>query len=397
MDDDVRKLRRDLLARVLGDHLEGLTDRLIDALLAQVPAYGELDREELRQQAHLQVACVRLYFAGESDRALREGPSAYGVQRALDGVPLDAVLHAYRVAWAELWTGVTEIALDEGTASATDLVRASGEFFWMADLFASTAARSYEQISGERRLDREREKAATVEALLLGQVAPGHPLDQAARLLGAPLDGLFVVVVGRPRGIGQAALPGVRGELSRRGLVSAWRLSREREAGIVHVADDEALGTVRTALERHGARAGISPVVTGLGAVADALPLATLAERMVVGDQGVRIFSSSPVARVLAAAPDQANALVRTVLAEVRALPEAEASLLLSTLQVWFDVKGSTSAAAARLFCHANTVRYRLRRLEQLTGRSLHDPDDAAELRIALLAYDQIPLADSAG
>jgi DNA-binding PucR family transcriptional regulator len=36
--------------------------------------------------------------------------------------------------------------------------------------------------------------------------------------------------------------------------------------------------------------------------------------------------------------------------------------------------------AAEVLFCHPNTVRHRLRRIEKLTGRSLTRPRDVAEL-----------------
>jgi len=39
--------------------------------------------------------------------------------------------------------------------------------------------------------------------------------------------------------------------------------------------------------------------------------------------------------------------------------------------------------AAAALFCHPNTVRHRLRRIEEHTGRSISAPLDLAELCLA--------------
>ncbi|MEV0826218.1 helix-turn-helix domain-containing protein [Nonomuraea rubra] len=36
------------------------------------------------------------------------------------------------------------------------------------------------------------------------------------------------------------------------------------------------------------------------------------------------------------------------------------------------------------MLCHRNTVRYRLGRLRDLTGRSVHHPAEAAELLLAL-------------
>ena len=53
-------------------------------------------------------------------------------------------------------------------------------------------------------------------------------------------------------------------------------------------------------------------------------------------------------------------------------------------MRIWLAEAGSTSAAASRLHVHRNTVRYRLRRLEELTGRRLTDPLDVSELHVAL-------------
>ncbi|CAM5258019.1 hypothetical protein SCANM63S_04400 [Streptomyces canarius] len=47
--------------------------------------------------------------------------------------------------------------------------------------------------------------------------------------------------------------------------------------------------------------------------------------------------------------------------------------------------------AAGRLFVHPNTVRNRLRRIEQLTGRSLSDPAVLADLGAALYALRLLP------
>jgi DNA-binding PucR family transcriptional regulator len=45
--------------------------------------------------------------------------------------------------------------------------------------------------------------------------------------------------------------------------------------------------------------------------------------------------------------------------------------------------RGSIPEAAAALFCHPNTVRHRLRRIEEYTGRSINVPLDLAELCLA--------------
>jgi DNA-binding PucR family transcriptional regulator len=54
--------------------------------------------------------------------------------------------------------------------------------------------------------------------------------------------------------------------------------------------------------------------------------------------------------------------------------------MLFETFRVWQETDASVSVAAERLYCHPNTVRYRLRRIEKRTGRSLSRPRDLAEL-----------------
>jgi DNA-binding PucR family transcriptional regulator len=53
--------------------------------------------------------------------------------------------------------------------------------------------------------------------------------------------------------------------------------------------------------------------------------------------------------------------------------------MLLESFRVWQDNDSSLRNAAGALFCHPNTVRHRLRRIEKHTGRSLSRPRDVAE------------------
>nr|WP_246319640.1 helix-turn-helix domain-containing protein [Nocardioides kongjuensis] len=66
------------------------------------------------------------------------------------------------------------------------------------------------------------------------------------------------------------------------------------------------------------------------------------------------------------------------------ALPEDDRAVVFATARAWLAAGGSTSTAARELHVHRNTVRYRIRRLEEITGRDLARPVDAAELYVAL-------------
>ncbi|MFE1979403.1 PucR family transcriptional regulator, partial [Streptomyces hygroscopicus] len=73
----------------------------------------------------------------------------------------------------------------------------------------------------------------------------------------------------------------------------------------------------------------------------------------------------------------------------LRALYEHDATGrgdLVASLRAWLSRHGQWDAAAADLGVHRHTLRYRMRRVEEILGRSLDDPDVRMELWLALKA-----------
>jgi DNA-binding PucR family transcriptional regulator len=56
---------------------------------------------------------------------------------------------------------------------------------------------------------------------------------------------------------------------------------------------------------------------------------------------------------------------------------------LIETLDAYLDCGGAIEACARKLFVHPNTVRYRLKRITDFTGRDPMQPRDAYVLRVA--------------
>ena len=71
----------------------------------------------------------------------------------------------------------------------------------------------------------------------------------------------------------------------------------------------------------------------------------------------------------------------------VRGLRDSE-PVLAETLRVYLDCFGDVAGAAGTLHVHPNTVRYRIRRIEQLLTTSLADPDVRLLLSLSLRATD---------
>jgi hypothetical protein len=104
------------------------------------------------------------------------------------------------------------------------------------------------------------------------------------------------------------------------------------------------------------------------------------------GDTGPVWYGNRPLADLLAAAPVQAADHAHAALGGILSGATTERGVLLSTLRVWFAGGGVAREAARPLHVHPNTVRYRLWRVQELTGLDLINLRDVGELYVALEA-----------
>ena len=57
---------------------------------------------------------------------------------------------------------------------------------------------------------------------------------------------------------------------------------------------------------------------------------------------------------------------------------------LMRSLEAFIECNGQWESAARRLYCHRHTLRYRIRKVEELTGRDLASARDRIEFWLAL-------------
>lgn len=151
-------------------------------------------------------------------------------------------------------------------------------------------------------------------------------------------------------------------------------------------------GDIGTVVEAFGA----GPVVVGPRA-AD-LPGAHASARDALA--GLRAAPARPDAPRPVAADDllPERALAGDAVAHRRLVATAVEPLaaaggeLLTTLEAFLESGSALEACARALFVHPNTVRYRLRRVTELTGLRPADPRDALVLRFGVLAARLAPL-----
>jgi hypothetical protein len=103
---------------------------------------------------------------------------------------------------------------------------------------------------------------------------------------------------------------------------------------------------------------------------------------------GVRVVDAAGLGSVellLATAPAEARAAFRaSLLSPLLDYDADHGTELVRTLRVFLDCSGSWTKAAETMFVHVNSLRYRMRRVEELTGRDLGSLADQAALLLAL-------------
>jgi DNA-binding PucR family transcriptional regulator len=207
-----------------------------------------------------------------------------------------------------------------------------------------------------------------------------------------PVRGPFVVVAAQAPAVGDEPLPEIESKLRSLDIFSAWRLRPDLQVGIVHVKSKQLLDRVVALMSRTTtARVGVSAAFKDLRDTPEALHLATMMLRGPTGStSSVAVFDGSILATAAVSAPEVMVQTVGAALHGFGDLPDDEREMLFETFRVWQDNDASVCGAAERLFCHPNTVRHRLRRIEKRTGRSLSRPRDVAELCIAFEVHRRL-------
>jgi sugar diacid utilization regulator len=236
------------------------------------------------------------------------------------------------------------------------------------------------------------QRLSLVDALLEGRVVDEWSLREVAGSLRLPINGPFVVIAAQTPTVGDEPLREIESKLRSLDIFSAWRLLPDVQVGIVHVKSDQKLDVVVALLSRTTtARVGVSAAFEDLRDTPPALHVARMMLRGPTDStSSVALFDGSILATAAVSAPAVMVQTVGAVLDGFGDLPDGDREMLFETFRVWQDTDASVRGAAEVLFCHPNTVRHRLRRIEKRTGRSLSRPRDVAELCLAFEVHRRL-------
>ncbi|SFO38758.1 PucR C-terminal helix-turn-helix domain-containing protein [Pseudonocardia ammonioxydans] len=380
------------LGGVLLDEVDGLTDRLTLQVLRCEPCYVELDLlDELREACRANLQRGVEVLADQVPDGIDPGDStrATGRRRARQGVPLEVVLRAYRLGGRLLWEALLETSRRRFDSAYDLALLDAASYVWHThDGSCSALVEAYRQEELRVRSHDLSRRHAVLDALLAGRGRDPVVARDAAGVLGLPDAEPLVVVVGCLDRAGSDPLQEPQRALAAHSVASSWVL-RERELVGLVALGTWAPGRVAEVSELLRpcvtGRVGMSPPVDGPAGVAAGYRLARTAARTVAGSGMVALDERLPEA-LLADSPELVDRLTRTSLGGLLDLPEPDRETLISTLDTLLACGGSPTHAARALFCHRNTVIYRMRRIEAVTGRSVGDARDRLLLTLGVLA-----------
>jgi hypothetical protein len=365
------------VARAVTDELDALTRRIVAQIRSELTPYrsGLVPEDDLARSVRSNLRITLLGLAEHRGPTLAEvaGRRTLGTQRALQGMPIDAVIQAYHIGYRELWSALVAAVPTGDQHTATLLLTAATTVWqWTHEATAAIAAQHATTVqSAEARVLGARQR-------FLEFLAAGDLDDPEAEQLGFSLGfdpgGRFVATAVR-----------VDGDLDPVALQHALEAAGGQHAVVARgratlvLSQDEDPEAVVASVRRT-----VPPAAIGCGSARPGLRGARAsledAERTlaVTRDGETGRFDDAWLWATLAGARDRLLPLLAT-----GQRIAAEHPHLAAAVAGYADGRFSVSEAARGLGLHANTIAYRLDRWHELTG---WDPRSFAGLSRSLAA-----------
>ncbi len=394
---DAVRAEIDRIVAVLSGRGSALAEAMVQNIKAEIPPYlrtadaAVLEDVRGHCERHAELILAVASQAREPQRAELAFAREAGVRRVRQGIPIDGLLAAFRVGHRTVWDAILEEAA-EGTVgrdAAIALARPAMEYI---DIASTQVAEAYTREEGKRSAAADRERRDLIESLLAGHVPHALPARVAPGLQG---ESRFVLAV--------AAVAGAAGgdELPRAAQVLSTQTAATRGAALVVVRHRQVVALVgssrggaaavvarlreaRRELHEHDgidARLGVGTECAGLEGVAHGYAEAARALERTSAEKPVLALQEMSAFDYLLASAEPGTREV--VLGKGRMLLEAderEGGAVSETLLAYLACDLNVKRAAERLTVHPNTVRYRLRRIGELTDADPRRFSDLLEL-----------------
>ncbi|MEU6161553.1 helix-turn-helix domain-containing protein [Streptomyces sp. NPDC047130] len=314
-----------------------------------------------------------------------------GRRRARQGVRMEHVLNAYSLGSRVLWEALLSRHDRRDEVVDDHVLVLAGRQIWAAlDLQNATLVEAYRREEARLHNRDLQRRQRLLDGLVEGRGADPVFAAEAREVLGLGAREPVACVVAPFDGLPDGPVRGGEDRLERLGVTSCWHVRGDITFALVAVGGTGVDGLARALEPAVVGRAGVAASPDGLAGFATAYRLAAQAADTVPrGTAGVVPVGERLPEVLLRASPEATAVLVEETVSPLLAQPPQQAAVLLETLRALLTHHGSPTHAARQLFCHRNTVIYRMRQIEELTGRSLRDPRDRLLLTLGEMAAPQ--------
>jgi hypothetical protein len=344
--------------------------------MGTMPTYGKLTPEELRLGVRANFDAV---LAGMKHRRLPGAPDdtkifeGRGAVRARQGLPVTEMLAAWRAGQESLYLLARDFAPDVPDRDALLLEFLEMVIAW-ADFAMLAAADGHRRSELSRAREQHHAQSNLVRRLLAGTVAPGE-VRMAVAPLGLDPTAVYQAVRARPE-------PSVDGETIEQYLGADGLVNRGR--GLVVWIDGDICGFIADLPK------AAAPTAIGISApepLHDLEPAFRRASRaletaLALGVRGVFDLKTLGVQAAVVGDADVGDAMVQRYIGALHDLTGGD--VILHTTERFLTNDCNAEATARELDVHVNTVRHRLNRFEEATGRSLRETEALVEVWWAL-------------
>lgn len=361
----------------LAPKLDQIVDKIANRTIAEIPAYEAIGLAEVREGILRDLRVTMMAFVEEREFSDEDENqlSIIGSTRAEQGLPIESMLRVYRITldevFAVLWEAAKEAGMD--ATEAIDLTRSAWEYAGPA---IETAVKAYREQEIELAIADSQSRTALVHGLLVS---------------GRRIEPSMLAAAGLDEKIEYVAFRAHQPDSDSRSVLLNLQMPGVLNGGLAAPYEDDVIGLApkRPSVEwRDGLTMAVGPKVP-IREISRSFDIATrlLSTASKKGVVGL-VDSHSMALQAMA----QADGVLGDSLVERYVTPLApettQGQELIQTLTAFIECDLNAERAAEALFVHANTVRNRLHRIEDLTGASLHSVRDLSEIYVALLRVD---------
>lgn len=369
----------------LRPYFADITEEVVEAIRTEIPEYARPADDTYMQGVHRGVDHALRGFLermAKPDTDWEPVKATYrriGRGEAEEGRSLDSFQSALRLGARVTWRRVN--ALVDADLLPRSVLGAFGEalFVHLDEMAAATTA-GYTEARLHAAGELQQRRTRLIDLLTADPPASAEAIADLAHSARWPV----------PRGVAMVAI-GHGAPTATPPIVPPEFLARfDVQPAVLVVPDPEGPGRARAvAVALQGMRAAMGPTVAlqdGARSLRWAAEALDLMRRGILPDAGL-VRCQDHLSTLLLLRDDAlTDALAARWLRPLEGVRPPQRERLAETLLSWLGSGRNASEVAERLAVHPQTVRYRMRQLDELFGAQLHDPTAQFEMQLALRA-----------